>query len=1294
MSKTLSHIINEIIHKQSTDEGTVANLHGSVVQSPISQRISREGEWVVYSLPYITTFSPDQIVSRLSSAALFSPNIINTILGEIQFTAPNPGTYLYATLVETPQQVTFFIEITALGQNIAVYTDETLVKKSANFLRVRITVNAGLIPLNIVVTGEGGQTKIVMPDDIRTIISTYIPPVPQWRTDVPIDTDYVDPATGNTGNGLFWRNQNNVGGWGVYKVNLRNFGQIQEAFFLNNKYIFKTDSSILPVPPAIMMVNSGVIGTLDQVIRTEDPDFDHLVLTIRPDQADDVLEDLLNVVSGSVLQAVNFQHLIDIFKSSGEEEISYVDTNVKVGNSFSYVLDAFAPFDVSLRSDKSETKSVIAGDVFPPGAIIIDSGYPKVINGLVIVKYLPPSDEDYKGVNVVYSGVNIITDLGKPGIEDSLTFEPEPASPSYDFLTFDHAGNTQELASGVNWVRDPLLDSFVIPNRPPQLTITQLTEVEQTSAGISAQFQDTLNFAVVKIAALDPEDGTTNVNLKYRLRDGAEQTVLATAPADPNVDDVDDPSGTRTRLIAVTRTERENWIQIWAVDNSGLLSDTFFFTPDYDTIPEISSVDFRLDNDNDRYVISGLVDDDTKSLSFSGTETTSGAFVASGAVGGLVSVKTFSFNMDVNDGTQVVLTMLPYAGDGLTSFSGVAFLKELNRTPRTTVNFEERDSLGQISRIKVRANFDVTPDITKVVDPDGSGTADAGGSATTLIDAAQSGNWTTDEFASTGLAVFYVRITTDPVTAATGQVRKIIDNTTTVLTVATAWSNIPALNDTYEIHKGATLFRKGTTGNFIGTFQPVEISRDSSQPLSERTLQFFSVLHGVPPEAIQTVVVDEDDEASLVDFDASEILGNEIFASITGGDDDAKRWQVFARKGEGTWPTHNTNHIDSGGIPDFNYMRWDDEIAITSFSFAVNDSNFWNVIAVPLDAYNNRGTPESLTVVVDGTGSAQGTLSNLAVSANDDTSDDFNKISWSHNNAIDTTYDTGTATGGSTSTVEDSTAPWTVNEVQTFFVEMTSGAANGDVREITSNTTTELTVSPNFSAAVASPDTYEIYKHEVKIFAYRQDRGIGTQIEITTADREVRLDVDADFDNTNDKNTVVSGGSFLHDIAENRGTSVTGVSRVWKYSLELHDNEGPTVLNKYNINHTDFWIELVPTITSNSRGVNSAGSCPATNEDDLIIRISWVTDNPDDTNYQIDIDVANDVGGTDWNVLTTGQSTNGGLFDDHYPLLAQTGSETAWFRYRFHVVRKSDLVKIETDVGTQLVLTDIEFCEE
>lgn len=71
---------------------------------------------------------------------------------------------------------------------------------------------------------------------------------------------------------------------------------------------------------------------------------------------------------------------------------------------------------------------------------------------------------------------------------------------------------------------------------------------------------------------------------------------------------------------------------------------------------------------------------------------------------------------------------------------------------------------------------------------------------------------------------------------------------------------------------------------------------------------------------------------------------------------------------------------------------------------------------------------------------------------------------------------TGTATGGSTTTVVKTGAGWTVNAFAGAFVRMLTGTAGniGQVREVLSNTSDTLTVGGAFPSAVANTDTFEI----------------------------------------------------------------------------------------------------------------------------------------------------------------------------------------------------------------------------
>jgi hypothetical protein len=71
---------------------------------------------------------------------------------------------------------------------------------------------------------------------------------------------------------------------------------------------------------------------------------------------------------------------------------------------------------------------------------------------------------------------------------------------------------------------------------------------------------------------------------------------------------------------------------------------------------------------------------------------------------------------------------------------------------------------------------------------------------------------------------------------------------------------------------------------------------------------------------------------------------------------------------------------------------------------------------------------------------------------------------------------TGVATAGTTTTVTKAAAGWVVDAYAGSYVRMTGGTAGniGQVREITSNSATVLTVSQAFPSAVANTDTFEI----------------------------------------------------------------------------------------------------------------------------------------------------------------------------------------------------------------------------
>ncbi|MCK9563524.1 MAG: hypothetical protein M0R02_12495 [Bacteroidales bacterium] len=77
--------------------------------------------------------------------------------------------------------------------------------------------------------------------------------------------------------------------------------------------------------------------------------------------------------------------------------------------------------------------------------------------------------------------------------------------------------------------------------------------------------------------------------------------------------------------------------------------------------------------------------------------------------------------------------------------------------------------------------------------------------------------------------------------------------------------------------------------------------------------------------------------------------------------------------------------------------------------------------------------------------------------------------------------DTGTATAGTSTTLTDSGATWTVDEYAGFAVVITAGTGVGQARRVTANTATELTVTP---AWATTPDATSEYSITLGTFDY------------------------------------------------------------------------------------------------------------------------------------------------------------------------------------------------------------------
>ncbi|HZV83185.1 MAG TPA: CxxxxCH/CxxCH domain-containing protein, partial [Geobacteraceae bacterium] len=70
--------------------------------------------------------------------------------------------------------------------------------------------------------------------------------------------------------------------------------------------------------------------------------------------------------------------------------------------------------------------------------------------------------------------------------------------------------------------------------------------------------------------------------------------------------------------------------------------------------------------------------------------------------------------------------------------------------------------------------------------------------------------------------------------------------------------------------------------------------------------------------------------------------------------------------------------------------------------------------------------------------------------------------------------DTGSATGGDNTSLIDNAKGWTTDRWKNLYLQMTGGANSGQLRRITANSASSLTVADPFSAAIVAGDSYQI----------------------------------------------------------------------------------------------------------------------------------------------------------------------------------------------------------------------------
>jgi hypothetical protein len=1145
--KNLASFVKEIIKNQTTSvDSVVSNLYGTplVGEQPVNTPTgTTTGTWRVHTLPVVDyQYSPDEIIGKLSTIEGLDSPTVQSIDGVLDYNSL-PGNSLATTIVETQQAMGVTIQVEAVNKQIAIYMDETIVRRGFSRLVVTVNLPAGKNPLNIVTVGSSAErVRIILPSDLTYSIQGYIPPTPNWLDSGSINTNYVDPVTGSTGMSLNWFNQDTVGGWNIYRVESQPYGIVSGAASSAGRYYFcLINSGYAPYISSVLKIENRLVGVVDSSVTDGN---NGLFLTIIPFSTGYDA----SVYSGSAY-IVSYRTIGTIAKNSTESVITFVDMNVKKGDRYAYTIDSYSPYDPSLRSSKAPTISAVAGDIYPPGNITLHSVTES--GGRLNVAYTPPSDEDYLATRVIkywqgsgvgtVANIRIMTDFGYPSVKDSMLFEAI-GSGTYYFVTSDQVGNQQYVLSGVPYYYTGVVSAPGV-NLPPTLRVSQLSSSEMTV--------DSKLFAQFRLEAIDPESSPSTIP-QYIIMSGTGAG-WQTAPSNPFI-------------ITMGRSNRDAWVRARAFDGV-LYSDELLFVVDYDTSPEIASVYARYMIASGTTFINGSVDDDCKSLRWmiiEGAEPGDPTIASPTLINNLDATKTFSFSFPSNDGTRKVVRITPYPDLGGNGSPGLSYEEEFIRLPRSRASVSDRTSSGSVSKTHVFITLSASPDSAVIFDrvtPIDYGTVTSG-IASTLTDNTQS--WISGTYDNgyevklvAGLGEGQIRTITstqlrtlliDPVWTVIPnsttkyyireKFRHYSDNgkatsatTTTLVDNTKAWYPNEFVGKDIFIYSGTgvgqvnrTITANGATqvnvtpdwnpvpnsSSAYKIFGPLKIARDS---IEDTTVDFYSqVIANGLTEEIQSITVDSDDIPEINTATITEPSNNMLVLTVSNYDEDTKYWSAWLRRNN--WPTILSGSANAA--LDDDYIRVNQEsIENTQIQFAAT-TGFWYGVVLPYDSYNNVGPRLVFSGSITGAvTSPPAQITSINVEPNDQSSDlELNRIWWNHN-----------------STAEK------------------PGAGNGVIT--------------------------------IKGFAYRSDEGLESEEEITNPATRYSWSDSEDTDqykNTDDTlNSRVGRGSLLHRV--NRGVAGTNPWLTWYYKIRLIS--GSTTLADYNTSHSDYY-DTAPLGTSNA----------------------------------------------------------------------------------------------------------------
>ena len=400
-------LVRRIIRQQSDRIGQpVANLYGAVSETPAAILEDGGTTWNLAMIPGNVPVSIQDFYGQYSNNENTKYEKLTSTFGASSFILPkNESGTPYAFLLnggiicDGNTVVPFAIAGGSATNPFTIFLDGVLQRTFYGEGSINLNLSAGKHVIEVI--GTTDTLAIAVPSSVTIRSDQAALTKPVWEE---VAGGYSDPAAGIPSARLRWYNDMSTGGWVVYRRSPQLITLISRVSDVDayGKFSveFSGDFTSQVRRGQEALTGSITIGTIlgDSVDQTN---------TEVSIQLGSAFRDVDPTWVGQELYVATWGQIADKRNTGTSGLVEFQDNTVVGGDYYEYMLRPYGMFNSIELGPASDTRGTRAGDYTPPGSIVFLTGYPRVADKVVTVKFTTPSDLDYAGVYVHYTQVSV-----------------------------------------------------------------------------------------------------------------------------------------------------------------------------------------------------------------------------------------------------------------------------------------------------------------------------------------------------------------------------------------------------------------------------------------------------------------------------------------------------------------------------------------------------------------------------------------------------------------------------------------------------------------------------------------------------------------------------------------------------------------------------------------------------------------------------------------------------------------------------------------------------------------------